>query len=352
MSQAPPPLLVSIVISSYNYEPYLREAIDSALAQTYPHTEVIVVDDGSTDGSPEIIRSYGDAVTAVFKPNGGQASSLSAGFAASRGDIVLFLDSDDMFFPEAVARVVAAYRPGVSKIQFRLQVVDAQSVPTGRYLPPMAYRLPNGSERANILAGRPYPSPPSSGNAYTREVLQRVMPLPEDTWRMYVDTYCLILAGLLGEVASIEQPCGRYRVHGKNFSGFGVHALDIGWLHTSTDLALRRANLVREWAAKLGLTAGPHLAYRYPGEMTRMMALKLAQPHHCFVENRSRAWFARQGIAAILGDAHPTRLHKRVAGVAWFAAMALLPRAAALKLAAWSLADQTQPVRPLAPKPA
>lgn len=61
--------LVSIIINNYNYGRFLREAIDSALNQTYPHVEVIVVDDGSTDGSQEIITSYGDRVIPVLKEN-------------------------------------------------------------------------------------------------------------------------------------------------------------------------------------------------------------------------------------------------------------------------------------------
>ena len=85
--------LVSIVIDNFNYGRFLGAAIDSALAQTYPHVELIVVDDGSTDDSREVISSYGDRVSAVFKPNGGHASAFNAGFRASHGCIVMFLDA-------------------------------------------------------------------------------------------------------------------------------------------------------------------------------------------------------------------------------------------------------------------
>jgi glycosyltransferase involved in cell wall biosynthesis len=87
--------MASVIISSFNYGTFLREAIESALNQTYTHTQVIVVDDGSTDDSPEIIASYGQQITSILKPNGGQASVLNAGFAVSSGDIIVFLDSDD-----------------------------------------------------------------------------------------------------------------------------------------------------------------------------------------------------------------------------------------------------------------
>ncbi|MBA3924582.1 MAG: glycosyltransferase, partial [Nostocaceae cyanobacterium] len=87
--------LVSILINNYNYERFLREAIDSASLQTYSPVEVVVVDDGSGDNSRELIASYGEQIVSVFKQNGGQASAFNAGFAASHGEIVCFLDADD-----------------------------------------------------------------------------------------------------------------------------------------------------------------------------------------------------------------------------------------------------------------
>jgi glycosyltransferase involved in cell wall biosynthesis len=88
--------LVSIVVNNFNYGRFLRQSIESALAQDHPRTEVIVVDDASTDGSVEIIRSFGDRIVPVCQErNGGQAAALNAGFAASRGELIIFLDADD-----------------------------------------------------------------------------------------------------------------------------------------------------------------------------------------------------------------------------------------------------------------
>src|SRR5215208_719446 len=86
--------LVSVLISNYNYEGFLREAVNSALNQTYPNVEVVVVDDGSTDNSREVIASYRERVVPVLKENGGQASACNAGFQVSRGEIAIFLDAD------------------------------------------------------------------------------------------------------------------------------------------------------------------------------------------------------------------------------------------------------------------
>ena len=107
--------LVSILINNYNYALYISQAIDSALGQTYINTEVIVVDDGSTDNSREIIESYGNKIIPVFKKNGGQASAINTGFAASKGEIICLLDADDIFLPEKVSTIVDYFNlnPGI-----------------------------------------------------------------------------------------------------------------------------------------------------------------------------------------------------------------------------------------------
>src|SRR5438046_10766138 len=99
--------LVSIIVNNYNYERFLTEAIDSALNQTYYNTEVIVVDDGSTDGSLEIIASYGHQSIPLLKGNGGQNAALNAGFSLSRGDVGWALNSEVGWFPAGVNRATA-----------------------------------------------------------------------------------------------------------------------------------------------------------------------------------------------------------------------------------------------------
>ena len=93
---------LSIVVSSYNYGRYLRRAIDSALDQAWSPLQVIVVDDGSTDGSRAIIESYGDRIETLFQKNQGQIASCTAGLGLCEHDVVIFLDSDD--FPLAPCR--------------------------------------------------------------------------------------------------------------------------------------------------------------------------------------------------------------------------------------------------------
>jgi glycosyltransferase involved in cell wall biosynthesis len=94
----------SVIVNNFNYAQFLRAAVDSALGQTYADTEVIVVDDGSTDESRRVIAGFGDRVLPILKDNGGQASAFHAGLRASNGEVIIFLDADDLLLPSASRR--------------------------------------------------------------------------------------------------------------------------------------------------------------------------------------------------------------------------------------------------------
>jgi glycosyltransferase involved in cell wall biosynthesis len=93
----------SVIIPVYNRAKYLRQAIDSVLSQTFTDYEVIAVDDGSTDESPEILKSYGSRVQVVRQINQGPEAARNTGAALARGEYLAFLDSDDFFFPDVLA---------------------------------------------------------------------------------------------------------------------------------------------------------------------------------------------------------------------------------------------------------
>lgn len=99
--------LVSVVIPTYNRARVLPEAIDSALGQSYPRIEVIVVDDGSTDHTPRVLESYGDRILSIRKENGGVSSARNLALRAAQGRYVAWLDSDDIWLPEKTALQVA-----------------------------------------------------------------------------------------------------------------------------------------------------------------------------------------------------------------------------------------------------
>src|SRR5207249_9168521 len=121
----------------YNYGKFLGSAIESALNQGYSDVEVVVVDDGSTDDSPDVIARYSGRVTACRQPNGGQAAALNAGFARCRGDAVIFLDADDLLLPDVAGRAAAAFRdaPDLARLQYPLAVIDAGGAATGERIP-------------------------------------------------------------------------------------------------------------------------------------------------------------------------------------------------------------------------
>ena len=214
--------LCSIIVSSYNKEKYVGLAVDSALSQTWPGTEVIVVDDGSTDQSVSVLEKYGDRIVLIRKGNGGQASAMNRGFQASRGDIVFFLDCDDLLDPDTVERVAAIWTPALSKVHFRLRKIrgDGTAVP-GELMPP--YRpLPSGDIEKVFLRFGFYPAPPTSGNAFARRLLEAVMPLPEPTYRAWPDTLLIGMAPLFGAVAKLDGIGGSWRQTEGNYSRGGL----------------------------------------------------------------------------------------------------------------------------------
>lgn len=101
--------LVSCVVPVFNTERYLAAALDSILAQTYQPIEVVVVDDGSTDGTAAVIAAYGDRIHALRQANAGPAAARNRGVRASRGDFIAFLDADDVWHVEKLTRQMARF---------------------------------------------------------------------------------------------------------------------------------------------------------------------------------------------------------------------------------------------------
>jgi glycosyltransferase involved in cell wall biosynthesis len=215
MSELP---LASIVISSYNYGRFLADAIDSALGQTYPNAEVIVVDDGSTDDSRWVIARYGERVRPVWKDNGGQGSALNAGYRASRGEVVFFVDSDDLLLPTAIEKALPFFAdPRVAKVHWSLWAVDDKGHRTGDLV---MFPLSEGDLRGAVIEGGPYGYlwPDTTGNAWARRFLERVLPIPEEAFRTCPDLYLCGLAPLFGTIGMIKEPQGCWRSHSHNHS--------------------------------------------------------------------------------------------------------------------------------------
>lgn len=208
---------LSVVVSSYNYGCYLRTAIDSALAQRTDRLQVIVVDDGSTDESIAIIESYGDRIETVFQTNQGQIASCTVGLELCRHDIVIFLDSDDRLEPFAASDIMALWTPSTVKVQYALQAIDGDGALVNTVFPKYPHSLTPDVIRAELLRAGVYPATTTSGTAFSRAFLQKVMPIPA-SYDCDIDDALNVSAPLHGDVQTLRKTLGHYRVHDRNTS--------------------------------------------------------------------------------------------------------------------------------------
>lgn len=271
---------LSIVVISHNYERFLATAIDSALAQNRAPAQILVVDDGSTDSSPQIIRGYGERIEALFKPNGGNSSAINAAVPQCRGEIVMFLDADDYLYPQAVARVLDAWDETCSKVQFRLSLVDIEGIRTG-VEPPASAPLPNGDVFPEIASWGHYVTPVLSGNGFRRSVLEELLPIPTDPmFRNHNDGYLTPLCGLCGPIVSIEEELGAYRLHGRNRYAY-TGEIDVADVRRRYQLELAREGYLRDAALGKGRTLPAELMLRNSGHVVyRLASLKLDRASH------------------------------------------------------------------------
>src|SRR5438309_438319 len=165
---------LSVIIANYNYRDFIGAAIESALAVDWPNKEVIIVDDASTDDSRTIIEAFGGRVAAYFRPKSSQLGAHMFGFEQSTGDVIIFLDADDLLEPEVMQEVAKVWRPGLSKVQYRMNLIDATGTQLGSALPQFPPKDDPEKLRYTFLRTMAYTTPPGSGNAYARDFVRSV----------------------------------------------------------------------------------------------------------------------------------------------------------------------------------
>jgi hypothetical protein len=336
-------LSVDIVIDNYNYGRYLPDAIESACAQTHPKVAVTVVDDGSTDGSQELLGEYEDRVALVLKENGGQASALNTGFERCKGDVVIFLDADDTLDPGAAAEVAAAFAaaPDVVKIQFRTEVIDAEGRPTGAIKPAAHLPMPSGDvSRAELASPYDLVWMATSANAFRTSALRRIMPIPEGPFRTCADWYLVHLMALVGPVVSLDSVAGAYRVHGHNNYEPQAAELDIEHLRETIRFSQATSGRLLQLAAELDLPH-PERILSIADLANRMISLRLEPGGHPNPDDRAGRLVADAARAARRRTNVPAAM--KLIFVAWFAVMAIAPRPLARRLALWFLFPQRRP---------
>jgi glycosyltransferase involved in cell wall biosynthesis len=203
--------VLTVVVPCYNYEGFVAAAIESVLDNTRVPEEIIVVDDGSTDCSAQVAATY-PGVTVVRKTNGGMASALNAGFAASHGDVVVLLDADDLAGPDRLSWIEEAFAdPDVCMAWHPMVMVDADGK-AKRFLVP-SEPLPSGDLVPGIVRDGFGSFALTSGIAVRRSALERVGPIPEDQFRSTAEAFLIRTLPFIGRVAATSEPLGTYRSH-------------------------------------------------------------------------------------------------------------------------------------------
>lgn len=197
--------VVSVVIPSYNHARFLEQAIESVLAQDYPHLELIVIDDGSTDGSVEVLRKYTGRFHWERQENQGQAAAVNRGWRMARGELLGYLSADDFLLPHAV-------RASADRLARNLETVvcycDFNLVdPEGRHI--RRVQAPDFDYRRMVTQGV---CPPGPGAFFRRAAFEKAGPW-DGAFRQYGDYDFWLRLGLLGRFERIPEVLASYRVH-------------------------------------------------------------------------------------------------------------------------------------------
>jgi glycosyltransferase involved in cell wall biosynthesis len=324
---------LSVVIPNYNYGRFIGQAVESALAVDWPNVEIIVVDDGSTDYSLDVLHAFGNRITVIAQENAGPRVACNRGFAESRGDVVIFLDSDDMLEPSIARAVAEVWRPGISKVQVQMRRVDANGWPAGQAFPTFRSTPSPDQIRQWTSATAAYPTPPGSGNVYARDFLERLFPL-DGRCGDATDSACLAAAPYLGDVVTVPKPLVRYRLHGDNRSSLLV---DPGRLTQQIERAYQRHRFAQELA---GQTHDADQA-RLVGSLRRgrhLLQMRVAERRVCSgrppIPTDGRGRMVWDSIANIFAPGPESVLHRLVVSV-WCLATLIAPSPVARRLIAW-----------------
>ena len=326
------PQSASVLINNFNYGKFVGHAIDSALDQTHA-AQVVVVDDGSTDDSRTAIEGYGSRVQAIFTANGGQAAAMNAGFAVATGDLVLFLDADDLLAPTVVETLLDEWRPGTVLAQYPLHIIDTNEHRVGIYPDPPS-SLSQGDVREELLRTGSFGANVTSGLAFHREALAQIMPLPSDTLRNAADGYLVRAVAFLGQVQRLGVALGSYRQHETNDSNVCAapgglaegFRKKIGYVRQELDVT-------RALAAKHGFQVAPDLGEQNADYVGYRLFLLLSDPTTERLVGARRRELLPRYLAARWASRWPLKRRLLAMGVAVAASASSVP--VAMRLLTW-----------------
>jgi glycosyltransferase involved in cell wall biosynthesis len=288
---------ISVIIPTYNYGHFVREAIDSALAQSYPALEVIVIDDGSTDDTPQILAGYGDRIRAIRQDNQGVGTARNVGIAAARGEYIAFLDSDDIWKPEKLEREIALFDadPSLGMVHCGAESFDN----TGKTLSVLMSGMEGWVASELLRLDREVITAPGSGTLVPKRVAEEIGGFdtrlqPSEDW-----DFCYRIA-VHYRVGFVPAVLVRYRLHGR-----GIH-LDIPGMENGMLMALEKAFLSPDPAVQ-------SLRKHAYGRIHRVLA-------GCYFQTGEQRLFLRHMLKSLRYDprnlpyfaAYPLRVASRV----------------------------------------
>jgi len=208
--------LVSVIICNYNYGQYLSEAIRSVFDQSYQNLQVIVVDDGSTDDSREILESVDDErLQLIYQENSGQGAAFNAGFEKCSGEYVAFLDSDDFWYQQKLAVSIPAFQSGnISIVQHNMHIVDADSAHQGGVHP----GVDSGRKSIHESYFKENHTGffcPTSGIVCRKTDLDKIFPI-DANWKICADVAFTRPLPIFGDIVTLGEELGGYRIHAEN----------------------------------------------------------------------------------------------------------------------------------------
>lgn len=209
---------VTALINTYNHERFIERCLRSVVEQDFPagEMEATVVDDGSTDGTPEIVRQFEPRVRLIRKENGGQVSAFNVGVAEAKGEMIAFLDGDDWWATNKLAEVVRAFdaNPDVAAIGHGYYEVFDTAPAQEMIVPGKTRVLGLSSVAAARLALFGTIFLTTSMLSVRRRVLDQIGVLPQEA--IFFDTLVFTLSFALGGALVLDQPLSYYRRHGRN----------------------------------------------------------------------------------------------------------------------------------------
>jgi glycosyltransferase involved in cell wall biosynthesis len=218
--------LTTVLIDTYNHERYIEQALVSVLEQdtASAEVEILVVDDGSTDGTAAIVHKFEPRVRLIRKKNGGQASAFNAGFAEARGEIIAILDGDDWWCKGKLSAVIDILErnPNISAVSHGYYEYDEETKEAKLWAPQNTLSLNLATPDAAREAAKNWRFLLMGALTVRREILKEVVPIPEAL--TFSADYPISAAAVARGVLVLPQPYSYYRYHSRNL--FAVDPAD------------------------------------------------------------------------------------------------------------------------------